>query len=331
MPRGPRLDAEGALHHLMARGIERCSIFVTDEDRLDFLDRLERLVEAGAISIYAFSLMPNHFHILARTRNRPISRAMSSLLTGYAVSFNLRHKRAGHLFQNRFKSILCEEAEYFRELVRYIHLNPIRAKLLTSIDQLDYESTTGHPAILGNRPARFLDVEYVLAAFGQTRETGRLNYRTFVAEGLDEKPMRETTRRGKVWRTVATLAERSRRQRAEERILRSEAFLDQIRREAAPPAIAPLRQNPPPLDVLIDFVTAATGAPRAALTSGNKLPACSKAREALAFLWIECLGQRASQLAQAIGIRPESLCRIARRGRQGSKRWSALLATLPVP
>ncbi len=315
----------------MARGIGRCSIFVTDEDRLDFLDRLERQIETGALSIYAFSLMPNHFHILARTGNRPISRAMSSLLTGYAVSFNLRHKRAGHLFQNRFKSILCEEAGYFRELVRYIHLNPVRAKLLTSIDQLDHDPTTGHAAILGNRPARFLDVEHVLAAFGQTRETARLNYRTFVVEGLDEKPTRETTRRGRVWRTIATLAERSRRQRAQEHILGSGAFLEEIRREAAPPPTAPLRKNPPPLDVLIDVVTAATGAPRAALTSGSKLPACSKAREALAFLWIDCFGQRGCQLAQVLGIRPESLCRIGRRGRQGNQRWSALLATLRAP
>jgi REP element-mobilizing transposase RayT len=104
----------------MARGIERRSIFITERDRLDFLARLDRLVDAGAMRVFAFALMPNHFHILARTGSRPISRAMSSLLTGYAVSFNHRHTRVGHLFQNRFKSTLCEEAGYFREFARIL-------------------------------------------------------------------------------------------------------------------------------------------------------------------------------------------------------------------
>src|SRR5262249_50395273 len=103
---------------------------------------------------------------------------------------------------------------------------------------------------LGNRPTPFLDVKHVLAAFGQTRGAARPTYGAFVVEGLDEKPMRERTRRGDVWRTIASLAERSRRQGAQEHILGSAAFLDQIRGEAAPPPTASLRNNPPPLDVL---------------------------------------------------------------------------------
>jgi REP element-mobilizing transposase RayT len=311
----------------MARGIERRSIFVTDNDRLDFFNRLDRLVESGAISVYAFSLMPNHFHMLARTGNRPISRTMSSLLTGYAVSFNLRHERAGHLFQNRFKSILCEEAGYFRELVRYIHLNPVRAKILDNLDELDHDPTTGHAAILGNRPARFLDVAHVLRAFGDSRESARLNYRSFVAQGLDEKPMRETTRRGEVWRKIAVLAERSRRQEAQDRVLGSAEFLDKIRNEAAPPPIPPPRKTPPSLDTLMDAVAAAAGVPRGALTSRSKFAGCSRAREGLAFLWIDVFGQRGLDLAQALGIRAESVCRIARRGRKDGERWRSLVVS----
>ncbi len=178
----------------MARGIERRSIFITERDRLDFLDRLDRLVEAGALRLFAFALMPNHFHILARTGSQPISRAMSSLLTGYAVSFN--HRRAG---------------------------------IVASVDELDHDPTTGHASIIGTQAARFLDVDHVLSAFGSDRDSARLASRAFVVEGLDEKAMREMTRRGKVWREIAKLAERTRREKAQGRILGSNAFLDNIR------------------------------------------------------------------------------------------------------
>src|ERR1043166_1351650 len=125
MPRGPRLDAPGTLHHVMARGIERGAIFRDDLDRDSFLRRLARLANAGAIDVFAWALLPNHVHLLAKTALQPLSMAMRSLLTGHALWFNRRHERVGHVFQNRFRSIVCEEEPYFLELVRYIHLNPV--------------------------------------------------------------------------------------------------------------------------------------------------------------------------------------------------------------
>ena len=130
MPRGPRLDAPGVLHHVMARGLEHQQIFRDDHDRDDFVRRLAALVEAETLTVYAWVLIPNHFHMLIRTGQHPFSRSMRSLLTGYAGAFNRRHRRSGHLFQNRFKSIVCEEEAYFLELVRYLHLNPLRARLV---------------------------------------------------------------------------------------------------------------------------------------------------------------------------------------------------------
>ncbi len=118
MPRGPRLDAPGVLHHGMVRGIERRAIFRTDTDREDFVARLAALAEAGAVTMYAWALLPNHAHLLVRSGNRPLARSMRSLLTGYAGAFNRRHRRHGHLFQNRYRSIVCEEDPYFRELQR---------------------------------------------------------------------------------------------------------------------------------------------------------------------------------------------------------------------
>ena len=108
MPRSARLDAPGVLHHVMGRGIEKSDIFLINKDRDDFLNRLSLLVEEEAADVYAWVLMPNHFLLLLKTKNRPISSSMKKLLTGYVVNFNRRHKRYGHLFQNRYKSIVLQ-------------------------------------------------------------------------------------------------------------------------------------------------------------------------------------------------------------------------------
>src|SRR5947209_8729306 len=117
MARAARLDAPQTLHHVMARGIERGPIFHDDLDRDVFLGRIARLAEDGAFEVFAWSLLPNHFHVLLKTALTPLSEEMRSLLTGHAVWFNKRHDRVGHLFQNRYKSIVCEEDPYFLELV----------------------------------------------------------------------------------------------------------------------------------------------------------------------------------------------------------------------
>ena len=106
------------LHHVMGRGIERKKIFYNDIDRNDFIERLASLAVNGAIDIYAWVLMPNHFHLLCKTKHLPLASTMRRLLTGYAVNFNKRHKRYGHLFQNRYKSIVCQEDVYLKELIR---------------------------------------------------------------------------------------------------------------------------------------------------------------------------------------------------------------------
>jgi putative transposase len=105
MPRLARLDAPGVMHHVIGRGIERRKIFFKDRDREDFVGRLGELAEKGAWAVYAWVLMPNHYHLLIKTKKQPLAGNMRKLLTGYVVNFNHRYKRAGHLFQNRYKSI----------------------------------------------------------------------------------------------------------------------------------------------------------------------------------------------------------------------------------
>lgn len=133
MPRLARLDAPGSVHHVVDRGIEREAIFKDDTDRHKFISRVSKLAGGDRLQAYAFVLMPNHFYLLVRTLSMPLSVFMSPLLTGYSVYFNRRHNRSGHLFQNRFKSFVVDDASYVLELVRYIHLNPIRAGIVDDV------------------------------------------------------------------------------------------------------------------------------------------------------------------------------------------------------
>ena len=128
MPRGPRLDAPGALHHVRVRGLDRQAIFRSDADREEFCARLARVHEAAGLAILAWALLPNHAHLLVRTGPQSLTWGMRRLLTGYATTFNRRHRRTGHLFQNRYKSILVQEGKYLVELVRHIHVSALLAR-----------------------------------------------------------------------------------------------------------------------------------------------------------------------------------------------------------
>ena len=151
MPRQARVDAPGALQHIIVRGIERRKIFEDDADRNAFVDRLGTVLADSRTPCYAWALMPNHAHLLLQTGQVPLATVMRRLLTGYAVTCNHRHRRHGHLFQNRYKSIRCQHDPYLLELVRYLHLNPLRGKLVRALGDLDRSPYAGHSALMGRQ------------------------------------------------------------------------------------------------------------------------------------------------------------------------------------
>ena len=126
MLRQSRIDTTGALHHVIARGIERRKIFDDDHDCSDFVKNLGLILEQTKTTCSAWALIPNHFHLLLKAGPVSIATVMRRLLIGHAVRYNRRHQGHGHLFQNRYKSILCQEDSYLVELVRYIHLSDER-------------------------------------------------------------------------------------------------------------------------------------------------------------------------------------------------------------
>ncbi len=181
MPRRSRLDAAGMLHHVIVRGIERRPVFGSFADRRDLFERCGNLFTESRAACYAWAFLPNHVHLLLSTGTVPLSTVMARLLSGYATKFNRRHQRSGHLFQNRYKSIICQEDRYFKELVRYIHLNPVRAGIVSDIDELARYRWSGHPVLLGRKTCNWQDVPSVLSLFGSAA-----SYQEFVNQGFDQ-------------------------------------------------------------------------------------------------------------------------------------------------
>ena len=191
MPRKARIDAPGALQHIIIRGIERKDIFRDDHDKENFIGRLGTILKETSTKCYAWALLSNHVHLLLRAGVVPIATVMRRALTGYAQQFNRRYRRHGQLFQNRYKSILCEEDLYLLELVRYIHLNPLRAGLVKDLRDLRSYRYGGHSALVGRYRNEWQDKDYVLSFFGSTEKTARKDYVSFVRKGLDQGPRPE--------------------------------------------------------------------------------------------------------------------------------------------
>jgi len=309
MPRSARLDAPGVLHHVMGRGIEKRKIFLDDQDRVDFIKRLGELVQEGSMDNYAWAILPNHFHILCKTKKRPLSSSMRKLLTGYAVHFNRRHRRHGHLFQNRYKSIVCQEDAYLAELVRYIHLNLLRAGVVKDLRELNDCPWSGHSALMGNMGGReWQSRDYVLSYFGRGRG-GRRNYLKFVEEGilLGRKP--ELVGGGLVrslggWSSVIALRRRGQKQVSDERILGDGDFVETLLAESGSMGKENLRigQKKVSLWSLAEVVCKEHGVDLKELRSGSRRHVVVEARQELSRLAVMEYGYSGAEVARYLGV-----------------------------
>ena len=186
---------------------------------------------------YAWVFMTNHIHLLLKTGLSSIATVMRRLLTGYAVTFNRRHRRYGHLFQNRYKSFLCEEEAYLKELVRYIHLNPLRAKVVKDLKDLDEYRWCGHSALMGKAEAGFQDTEYVLKFFGQSIGKARRSYKSFVAKGINLGRRPDLVGGGLLrsvggWAELKEFRDLGIRIKGDERLLGSSDFVERVLKQA---------------------------------------------------------------------------------------------------
>jgi REP element-mobilizing transposase RayT len=182
MARKPRIEFEGALYHVVARGNRKENIFRTKGDYERYLDLLLRYKERYHYQLYAFVLMPNHLHLLMQTADINLSRIMQGLQQSYTAYFNLRYAAVGHLFQGRFKAILCDQDAYLLTLVKYIHLNPVRAEIAARID--DYPWSSHHAYLRKGQSAELVNADFVLNLFDPRKAFAVRRYQEFMDDAV---------------------------------------------------------------------------------------------------------------------------------------------------
>jgi REP-associated tyrosine transposase len=312
MPRQPRLDIPNILHHVIVRGIERRDIFADDADRERFIARLSDLLTKSATKCFAWSLMSNHFHLLLMPTTVSLADTMRRLLTGYAVYFNRKYQRAGHLFQNRYKSILCEEEPYFLELIRYIHLNPLRAGLVADLEGLDRYPWSGHAVLLGNRTMEGQELDEVLARFGKNRTQAQRGYRQFIADGIASGHRNDLTGGG-LKRSLLGRADCTERTAYDERILGSGEFVEIL-------TGGDKRQGPKRMPVslaeLLQKVCEVTGIREAMLLRPTKERAVARARAIFCRLAVHEFGYTGKEAGTAAGLGSAGVSIAIRRGEE---------------
>jgi putative transposase len=331
MPRKARIDAPGALHHIICRGIERRKLFFNDDDRDDFVERLSRIISDSETLCYAWALIPNHFHLLLRTGNVPITTVMRRLLTGYAVSFNHRHKRHGRLFQNRYKSILCQEDPYLLELVRYIHLNPLRAGIVKDLKTLDKYAYCGHSRLTGHVSDDWQAVDGVLSLFGKQKKAARRKYRSFIQKGIDQGKRPELTGGGLLrsaggWGVLKSMRRMKEHLKGDERILGDSDFVMQVLESAQERMEEQYRlvAEGHTFDRMIVQISESFDLSVEDVLSPGKHPHRVKALSVAAYLAVRKLGMDGTAVGKLFGVGQSAISRAVARGEK-------LIAELKIP
>jgi putative transposase len=322
MPRSARLDAPGVLHHVILRGRERRNIFRNDLDREDFLERMGRLLEQTRTNCYAWALLPNHAHFLLRTGLVPLATLMRRLLTGYAVSFNRRYNRHGTLFQNRYKSVVCQEETYLKELVRYIHLNPIRAGRVSTLAKLGTYPYCGHSALMGKRERAWQDLDYVLGYFGKRIGRARMSYLSYVKAGLRQGHRKDLIGGGLIrslggWKEVKRVRSGGKYHlKSDERILGDTGFMDEVlaRADGRYSRQAELRRRGVDLRKVAKKAAKIFRIEERLIFGRSRQQTRVRARDLFCFWAVRELGVSLAKVAMRVGMTPSGVGYAVRRG-----------------
>ena len=322
MPRQPRLNLPGLYYHVIVRGIERRRIFRAPGDYADFLARLGNSLAVSGCRCFAWALMPNHIHLLILSGVRGLVSLMHPLLTGYAVAFNLKYRRVGHLFQNRYKSIICQEDPYFLELLRYIALNPVRDSLVKTVKELAEYPWTSHSAILGNVSRPWQEVDAVLGRFGSTSQGAKIAYERFVCDGRNLGHQDRLEGGGLVrsqggWENILKSQRVSEREASDVRILGDGDFVEDILRQAEKDEQRNLAVRKAwSKETLQRILAARVGLDADALQSTDRCRPVSEARSMLVYSAVDWLGMTGSSVGQWLGLSDAGVSQARRRGRR---------------
>ncbi|MBU2573968.1 MAG: transposase [Elusimicrobia bacterium] len=314
MPRKPRLDIKGCLYHVIARGNERHRIFRDDADREQFLSRLKLCMAGTDIKCLAWCLMSNHFHLLVLRGERPLSELMRRLMTGYVSYFNRRHTRAGHLFQNRYKSILCDADEYLKELVPYIHLNPVRSNIIKHIRELGGYRWSGHLEVIGRIPATIISRDKLLSYYASNEREALRHYMQLLNDRA-AKRIKGVFSGGGLVKSLGGIFEAARQVKrgeagtSDERILGVGGFVDEVLASAGEKSSRMERWQ----DILAEVVRK-TSIDSKAILSRNQRREVVRARAVFCHLAKERGGVSGEFLAKQTGLTSGAISMLAKRG-----------------
>jgi len=308
VPRLARLDAPGLLQHVIARGIERKEIFRDDADRKSFVGRLGEVLTETKTECLAWVLVPNHIHLLLRTGSTPLSRIMKRLLTGHAVYFNKRHQRSGHLFQNRYKSVICEEDPYLLELVRYIHLNPLRAGMVKDLTELDRYPWSGHSAIVGLNKNDWQEVEEVLLHFSKKKGKARRNYRMFVEDGI-RQGSRPDLKENRVSKGEC-------KEDSDSRILGNSGFIERVLKDANEIDRTRKRKGRIPLGELVQRISEILEVDKKDLLSGDRRSQMSRARSVISYVAVREMGYSGVDVGRILNLSGAGVAKCVEKGKR---------------
>ena len=290
MARKARIHIPGGLYHVMLRGNGGQDIFFCPEDRYRLFILIQEGIERFGHRVHAFCLMGNHIHLAIQVADIPLSRIMQNLSFRYTRWINSSYKRMGHLFQGRYKALLVDKDSYLLELVRYIHLNPVRASLVD--DPAEYE-WSGHRSYLGKEHIPWLTCDAVLAQFGNTVKEGREQYDRFVMDALDEKHRPEFHQGGD-----------------DSRVLGEDHFLQQVMAQTDEVAVKIS------LDDLLAFVARAFEIDLRDLCSVSRKRNLTEARGVAAWLVAETGQHTLAELARCMHRDPSALSLQAKKVRE---------------
>jgi len=286
MARPPRLEFPGAFYHIIVRGNHRQDIFLDEQDRLEYLSRVSHYKGKTGFILYSYVLMSNHVHLLIETPKSPVSKIMQLINFTYTRYFNRQHGKVGHLFQGRYKAILCDRDEYLLALVRYIHLNPVRANIVSLPDEHLWSS---HSEYLGLKKG-LADTDRVLRLFSENVPQARLLYKGFIDEavgaGRDES----------YYKTI------------DQQILGNEKFADEVGEKLAEPV---KHRRKPSLQTVFKVVEEMTGVSREAITSRSRKSEVVFARSLLVGVCRE-VGYKLVDLSEALKRELSSVSKLAR-------------------
>jgi len=322
MPRTARLDLPDLLQHVIVRGVDRCDIFRDDHDRRRFLNGFSKLLVKTGTDCLAWSLMTNHFHLLLRPRMSRLAPFMRRLLTGYAIYYNLRHKRSGHLFQNRYKSIVCEEDAYLLELVRYIHLNPLRARMVENLAALDRYAWSGHSVIIGKHVLEGQVVDEVLSLFAKGKREATRQYMLFVADGV---ALGKRAELGGGRRMSRDLLEELGEEPYDDRILGSGEFVEELRQRREPEAKFPRAME---IKDIVANVCRYFEIDPAELHFNSRAARIADVRSVICYLAVRKVGHSGVEVGKQMNLRRAGVSVAASRGEEKVKKDPELLALI---